>query len=534
MLRLSSLAAALVLAAAPAGAASVDPERISAHVRTLASDAFEGRGPGTAGEDKTIAYLTREFAAAGARPGGRDGAWTQEVEMVRFTVSRPATPQIAGGACPASIGRSLIAWSRKSGGRVAVKDAPLVFVGFGVSAPDKQWDDFAGLDVRGKVAVVLTNDPDFAQATGPFRGADMTYYGRWSYKVEELARRGAAGAIVIHEEGPTGLPWALIETVYRQPMLDIPRGPGERVGFESWLPYTEAEKLFACAGRDLGAWKAMAQKPAFRGGRLGELSLSLDFDVTAETQVTRNVLARLPGARRPGETVVVTAHWDHMGIGAPDSTGDTIYNGALDNAGGVAGLLELARTLAAGPPLDRSVLFLAVTLEERGLLGAEYYAANPVWPLEKTVGGINMDAVNFFGPVDNMTLSGYGANELEDWLREALAERGRKLLPNPNDAVGFYFRSDHFPFVKRGVPVLFAGAGWDIADRLKNVRDPEVGARFHQPSDEWGEDLDFKAAAADMEVYRALLTRLANSDWWPGWKPGWEFGRPTPGAAAAS
>ncbi|HYD46114.1 MAG TPA: hypothetical protein VEA79_12685 [Phenylobacterium sp.] len=273
MLRLSSLAAALVLAAAPAGAASVDPERISAHVRTLASDAFEGRGPGTAGEDKTIAYLTREFAAAGAQPGGRDGAWTQEVEMVRFTVSRPATPQIAGGACPASIGRSLIAWSRRSGGRVAVKDAPLVFVGFGVSAPDKQWDDFAGLDVRGKVAVVLTNDPDFAQATGPFRGADMTYYGRWSYKVEELARR---------------------------------------------------------------------------------------------------------------------------------------------------------------------------------------------------------------------------------------------------------------------VPVLFAGAGWDIADRLKNVRDPEVGARFHQPSDEWGEDLDFKAAAADMEVYRALLTRLANSDWWPGWKPGWEFGRPAPGAAAAS
>lgn len=530
------LALAAVLSASAAAAAPIEASRLSAHVKVLASDAFEGRGPGTPGEDKTVAYIAQQFQAAGAEPAGENGGWTQAVAMKRFTLE--AAPRIAFAGAPAaclkSAPASVIVWSRRSGARaVAVEGAPLVFAGFGVSAPDQDWDDFAGVDLRGKVAVVFMNDPDYRKQTGPFSGAAMSYYGRWTYKVEELARRGAAGVLMIHEEATTGLGWPLVQTVYTQPTIDIERGPGERLAFEGWIGFDAAKALFACAGRDLEAERAKAETGGFRAGPLGALSLDAAFTYRTDTTTTRNVVARVRGSSHPEESVLYTAHWDHMGRAGPDVTGDDIYNGALDNAGGVAGLLELARAFGSGPRPQRSIVFLATTLEEQGLLGAEYYAAHPLHDLARTAGGLNMDAVNLFGPVPNMVAAGYGKTDLQDRLEAEVKAAGRRLEPNPNDAIGFYFRSDHFPFVKQGVPMLFPGSGWDIADRLPNTRDPKIGTRFHQPSDEWGPDLDFNSAAADIDIYHRVGLKLANSRDWPGWNAGAEFKAVREASAAA-
>ncbi|HST37753.1 MAG TPA: M28 family peptidase, partial [Allosphingosinicella sp.] len=295
-------------------------------------------------------------------------------------------------------------------------------------------------------------------------------------------------------------------------------GADARLAFGAWLGLDPSRRLFACAGLDLAEQQAAAARPGFRARPLTGMRLSASFDVRVETTVTHNVLAILPGTRHADEYFIYTAHWDHMGRGRPDASGDTIYNGALDNAGGVAGLLELARVFAAGPRPERSILFIATTLEESGLLGAEYYAAHPLYPLERTVGGINMDAVNLFGPTATMEVTGLGKTALEDYLQAELAATGRRMQDDPNSVVGFYYRSDHFPFVKRGVPFLFAGSGWDLAERSP------LGTRFHQPSDQWGSELNFDSAARDMALYYRIGLRLGNSRDWPGWRPGAEFG----------
>lgn len=519
---------ALLLAGAAAAQAPPDIQaaELSRHVKMLASDEFEGRAPGTEGERRTIAYLAEQFAAAGAEPGGENGGWTQAVRMNRYSVS--GTPRIALGGpgdCAVDLGESTVLWTRNPAPRIDLASAPLVFGGYGIHAPELGWDDYADIDLRGKVVVVLGNDPDHeATDGGPFGGPALSYFGRPGSKIEEAGRRGAAAVLIVHHDDYLGMPWEFSKGAYSGPANALAGGDDGRVGFAGWLRLDSAERMFRCAGLDLEEQRKAAQRQGFRARTLPGLNLSARFDVTVEETTTHNVIARIPGARHPDETFIYTAHWDHMGRGRPDSTGDTIYNGALDNAGGVAGLIELARVFAAGPRPERSILFIATTLEENGLLGAEYYARYPLYPLETTVGGINMDAVNLFGPTGTMEVTGMGKTELERYLETELSATGRRMQDDPNSVVGFYFRSDHFPFVRQGVPFLFAGSGWELApEKAPNIRDPQVGTRFHQPSDEWTPELDFEAAARDIRLYQRVGLRLANSRDWPGWTSAGEF-----------
>jgi Zn-dependent M28 family amino/carboxypeptidase len=374
------------------------------------------------------------------------------------------------------------------------------------------------------VVVVLANDPDHELDHGPFGGHAMSYYGRMPYKVEEAGRHGALAIIAVHHDDYVGQPWRFTSGAYGGPSNGLPGADDARVAFGGWLRLDMAETLFRCAGLDLERERRAAQARGFRAHALAGMTLSARFDTTVRTVDTHNVIALLPGRRHPNESFVYTAHWDHLGRGRPDSTGDTIYNGALDNAGGVAGLLELARAFAAGPRPQRSLVFIAMTLEESGLLGSEYYVTHPLHPLATTVGGINMDAVNLFGPTGTMEVTGLGHTSLEDYLDAELQAAGRRMQDDPNSVVGFYYRSDHFPFARAGVPFLFAGSGWELAEqRAPNIRDPQVGTRFHQPSDEWSPELDFAAAARDVTLYYRVGLRLANSRDWPGWRPGTEF-----------
>lgn len=521
-----------MLVTVPAGmasshsAAEIEPQALSRHVRALASDAFEGRGPGTEGERRTIAYLAEQFRLAGAQPGGENGGWTQAVRMNRYAIGGPRRIAIAGTRpeCSFEPGEGMIVWTRNPAARVAIDGAPLLFAGHGVNAPDLGWNDYAGAEVRGKIVVLLSNDPDHGLDSGPFGGRAMSYYGRFGVKAEEAARQGALAVILVHDPEASDTSWDVFRSAYSAPANGLADSADARSAFSSWLHLDQARRLFACAGLDLADEQAAARRRGFRARELTGVRLSAAFDVTVETTTTHNVIAILPGTRYPDETFLYTAHWDHLGRGRPDPAGDAIYNGALDNAGGTAGLIELARVFAAGPQPERSILFIATTLEESGLLGAEYYASHPLYPLETTVGVINMDAVNLFGPTGTMEVTGMGKSELEDYLRAELEATGRRMRDDPNSVVGFYYRSDHFPFARRGVPALFAGSGWELAaERAPNRREPQVGTRFHQPSDEWEEGLDFAAAARDMRLYHRIGLRLANSRAWPGWKPGAEF-----------
>jgi Zn-dependent M28 family amino/carboxypeptidase len=522
-----SAALALLLAAGAAAQAppTIEASELSRHVKMLASDEFEGRAPGTEGERRTIAYLAEQFAAAGAQPGGENGGWTQAVRMSRYRVA--GTPEISlsgDGECGFDLGDATTIWTRNAAPRVEIAGAPLVFGGYGVHAPSLGWDDYGDLDLTGKVVVLLANDPDHEAETGPFGGPALSFFGRPGSKIEEAGRRGALGVLIVHHDEYLGMPWDFSRGAYSMPANALAGSDDGRVAFSSWLRLDAAERLFGCAGLELESERKAAQRQGFKARALPGLGLSARFDVEVEETVTHNVIARIRGSRHPDETFIYTAHWDHMGIGRADSAGDTIYNGAMDNAGGVAGLIELARVFAAGPRPERSIVFIATTLEENGLLGAEYYARNPIYPLETTVGGINMDAVNLFGPTGTMEVTGLGKTTLERYLEEELTATGRRMQDDPNSVVGFYFRSDHFPFVRRGVPFVFAGSGWELApEKAPNTRDPQVGTRFHQPSDEWVPELDFEAAARDIRLYHRVGSRLANSRDWPGWTSAGEF-----------
>lgn len=528
---LSVAAASAAARAEPAPAAAM----LSQHTRILASDAFAGRAPGSEGEVQTLRYLIAQFKKAGVQPAGEKGGWTQEVPFRRHRLERQPSLAIAGERpeCSFALDGATVLWTKNAAPEVAIERAPLLFLGYGVEAPDRGWDDYAGIDLTGKIALVLANDPDHERKSGPFEGPAMTYFGRLSHKTEAAARHGALAVLVINHPSFSGYSWELVQSLYAPPALDIPRRE-RQLAFEGWLRQEAAERLFRCAGLDLETQRQAAQRPGFAAVPLGGVRLSTRFAVQVETAKTFNVLAWLPGRLHPEESFVYTAHWDHLGRGKPDSSGDTIYNGAMDNAAGVAGLLELARAFAAAPPTARSQLFIATTMEENGLLGAEFYAAHPRFALEKTVGGINMDAVNVFGPTWTMEMTGIGKTTLEEDVAHALTRQGRRLQSDPNAVVGFYYRSDHFPLVKRGVPFVFAGSGWELADKkAPNTRDPQLGTRFHQPSDEWTPELDFAAAARDLKVYYEVGRALSESAAWPSWKPGAEFKALREASAAA-
>ncbi|MBX7248843.1 MAG: M28 family peptidase [Caulobacteraceae bacterium] len=523
----ASLAAASALAAAPP---RIDPDRFGGYVRELADDRYEGRAPATPGEARTIAWIADQFHRLGLEPAGPNGSYFQDVPLMKFTRKGPAASRFSLGGQDWSLtpGDDILVNSIRPVAQARVDGAPLVFVGYGVHAPERQWDDFKGVDLHGKIMVVLVNDPDFEAPAGHpthdrFDGQAMTYYGRWTYKFEEAARQGAAGVLIVHETAGAGYPWTTLQNSDNTPKLDIVRDdPAEHSApVQGWIQRPVAEALFRRAGLDFAALKEAAKTPAFRPVEIPGARFSTAFEVDAQRVLTHNVLARITGRRHPDETLIVSGHWDGLGRAKPDATGDDIYNAAIDNATGVAAVLEFARLFRQGPRPDRTILFASWTAEEAGLLGAEYYATHPLRPLETTVGNVNFDSI-LPGPADpNIVIIGYGKSNFQDWLERAAKAAGRTLIPDPAPQAGAFYRSDHFPLARRGVPMLFPSAGFTGASEAS--RD-YVKNRYHQPSDAWNPAWRFDGAAQDLQLAFDVTRRLANSRDWPGWNPGSEFG----------
>ena len=540
-LRVFSVAVVLGATAAVAAVvnppAGIDAKRLSRHVQVIAGDDYEGRGPATAGEKKTIAYLVARMRAAGLQPGGdraKNGkrGWTQAVPLGRFEIRGPIKAGFTSGGQIETVTQGdqvTLRAAQTNVDRVSIKDAPVVFAGYGVTAPERNWDDFKGMDLRGKVVLVLVNDPDFETGKGDFGGKAMTYYGRWTYKYEEAARRGAAGLLVIHETAPAAYGWATVKNSNANAQFDIVRARPSDVHplLEGWIQRDETVALFKKAGLDFESMKQKAQGRDFQPVALKGTTFSADFAVDHKVITSFNVLGLLPGAKRADETVLYTAHWDHLGVGDPDARGDRIYNGAVDNGTGVAGLLELGRVFAKAPRTDRSVVFMSVTAEEKGLLGSTYYAAHPVYPLAKTVADLNMDALDVYGRARNLSTSGSGQTDLQDILTRYLRGDGRYYSPDQEPEAGHFYRSDHFPLAKVGVPAISIGSGNDLvkgaAAAGKAAKAAYVKDKYHQPADEWSADWDLSGQVQDLELLYRMGRDLANSRTWPGWYAASEF-----------
>ncbi|WP_292052904.1 MULTISPECIES: M20/M25/M40 family metallo-hydrolase [unclassified Brevundimonas] len=507
----------------------IDPERLNSLTRELASDRFEGRAPGTPAEMLTVEWIAEQFQKLGLEPGGPDGSWFQVAEVSRTSQDGPATLSARVGDHSVTFERAkdIIVGSDRPISRISLKDTPVVFAGYGVSAPERGWDDFKGVDVRGKIILVIVNDPDFGAPEGhpvanTFDGQAMTFYGRWPYKFQEAAAQGAAGVLVIHDTAGAGYPWSTLEGSSTAPDLDIVRADPEkeRVAAQGWITSEATQKLLQLAGLDLDEMRVAARNRDFRAVELEGVTMDIDFGQKADRIQTRNVIARIPGTEFPDETVMFGAHWDGYGRGTPKN-GDDIYNAAVDNATGVAGVLEIARLFAEGPKPRRTVAFISWAAEETGLLGAEYYAANPVFPLEKTVANINMDSLLPGDDIDpNIVVIGAGKSDLDMRLAPYAAREGRRLIPDPAPQAGAFYRSDHFPLARVGVPALFAAAGFTGHNEAS--RD-YVANRYHTPQDEWTPQWTMKAAAADVQLIYEVGRDLANSRDWPQWTAGSEF-----------
>lgn len=531
----------LMVLAVPGGAMAQAPvfsaARVSADIRTIASDAFEGRAPATRAEGKTVAWLIAQYKAAGLQPGGEKvggvRGWTQDVPLQHSAFIAP--PQVSVEGLGSWVQGTQIALRppQNGGNSYDLTKAPLVFVGYGVSAPEQHWDDFKGVDLKGKVAVVLVNDPDFEDAACvngcPFGGKAMTYYGRWTYKYEEMARRGAAGVLVVHEDKPASYGWATVASSNTHDTFDIVRkdAAATHTPMEGWITRGSAVALFKASGLDFEAAKAKARTRDFA-------PLVLTPTITAQYRAkvavihSKNVVGLLPGRTHPDETVIYSAHWDHLGIGEPDAKGDRIFNGALDNASGTAALVELARAYGKAPRPARSVVFLAVTAEERGLLGSEYYAQNPLYPLGTTAGVLNMDCpFGYAGGAHDFTISGSAKLGLLDMLIAQGAKQGLTYAPEEHPEAGGFYRSDHFSFAKVGVPAVSFELGEDLIKGGK-ARGEEVGKeytdnRYHQPADEWSADWDLSGAPQALSMVYAVGRELADGRGWPAWGAGSEF-----------
>ncbi len=527
----TALAVAVTAIAAPALAQqTVSPERLSADVKTLASDAFEGRAPGTAGETKTIDWLVAQFKAMKLAPGGPDGSWTQAVPLVH---TRMGTGTVTAGAQTLTQSRDVYLSTVRGVDRVAIASAPMVFVGYGVTAPERGWDDFKGLDLKGKVAVFLVNDPDFEatagdDAKGRFGDRRMTYYGRWTYKFEEAARRGAVAALIVHDTAGAGYGWDTVKAPAGENYDIVRSDPTSRVLLQGWIEGAAAIRLFAESGQDLAALRKAARRSDFRPVVLKQ-AFSVDLPVRHDTAESRNVLAKLPGKTRPDEVVMFGAHWDAYGIGAPDAQGRTIRPGANDDALGVAGVLELARTFAKRPRTDRSLVFALWSGEERGLLGSETYAVDPVYLAAKTVANLTLDILQTAGPARDVLLVGAGQNSLEDMLGDAAKAQGRVVTPEALPERGLFYRADHFAVARRGVPTLLLMAISGASDLVTGGR-PAGQAWldgymkcYHQTCDAWSKDWDLRGAAQDVALFQTIGTTLANGRAWPEWREGSEF-----------
>jgi Zn-dependent M28 family amino/carboxypeptidase len=487
-----------------------------------------------------VAYIAEQFRAAGLEPGVPGGGWYQDVPLNQSDiVGRPdVSVTVAGRRIALAQGEQVaIRASMRNVDRVDLARAPLVFLGYGVRAPERRWDDFKGQDLRGKVGVVLINDPDFETGAGDFGGRAMTYYGRWTYKYEEAARQGLAGLLIVHETAPASYGWATVKNSNTNTMFDIVRADPAAVHplMEGWIQRDVTVDLFRAAGLDFETLKRQARTREFRPVPLGDATLSASYAVRRATIRSRNVLARLPGRTHASETILYGAHWDHLGVGAPDARGDSIYNGAVDNATGVAAVLELARVFASGPRPERSIVFAAWTAEEKGLLGSEYYAANPAYPLATTAAGFNIDALAPTGPSRDVLVVGYGQSELEDRLERVLAGGGRVVARDPHPEAGYFYRSDHFPMAKRGVPMLYIDSGLDLLAGGTSAGEAADAAyrrdRYHQAADEVDATWRFDGMARDVGVLHQLGQALANSREWPNYRTTSEF-RPVRDATA--
>jgi Zn-dependent M28 family amino/carboxypeptidase len=530
------VACAAATAAGPATSApDIQAARMLNHVKMLASDEFEGRQPGTPGEDKTVAYLEAAFKKMGLEPGNTDGTYIQKVPMVGITPKATSLVFDKGGQkLELRYRDDYVGWSKRVTENVGLDATDVIFAGYGVQAPEFKWDDFKGIDIKGKTIVVLVNDPP---VTGPggqldpkvFGGRAMTYYGRWTYKFEKGAELGAAGVLIVHETGPAGYPFNVVQgNVGEKLDLVTPDKNMGRAAIEGWITTDKARELFKLAGQDFDALKKAALSRDFKPVPLG-LTATVHVKNSFRTIDSRNVVAKREGSDPAlrDEYVIYTAHWDHFGIGEPEN-GDKIYNGAADNASGCAAVLEIADAFAnAQPAPKRSILFLMVTAEEQGLLGSEYYARTPVYPLNKTLAVINIDGVNTWGRTKDIVLIGKGASDLDDYTMAAAKEQGRVVIPDAEPEKGFYYRSDHFNFAKVGVPALDPSDGIDFVGKPAGwgmkMRDKYTVEDYHQPSDEVKPDWDLSGAVEDAKLYYTVGLRVANATKWPEWKPGNEF-----------
>lgn len=528
----ASAAIALVslLLSAPA-AAQISAAGIKEHVRVLSSDEFKGRGPTQEGDEKTVAYLARQFEAAGLEPGGPNGSWYQDVPLIRYDRVGPVriSASVAGATIPLEAGKDVTASSRIVG-ETRLDGAPLVFVGYGIDDPAIGWNNYGDMDLKGKVAVFLANDPDFeAPAPGEFGGRALVFAGRFGAKVEAARRRGAAAVLVIHETAPASYPWSQVANSDPLPGFGLvpadPKAPG--FGLTGWLHRDAALNLFRRAGLDFEQLKAAARQKNFRAVAIGNARLSARFAMTATPVASRNVVARLKGRTRPDETIVYGAHWDANGIGPADARGDTIRNGAIDNATGTATLLEIARAFAKGRRPERSLLFIGYTAEEKGLLGAEYYAANPLYPLETTAAVFNLDPHVAMGKARSLDLIGGGRTDLERDLVRVARKHGLRVDEERSPEAGWYFRSDHFAFAKKGVPALAFRAGRDLVKGGVAAGDAQIADynenRYHQTTDEFDPAWDMGGAAQEARVAYELGRELAGSGRWPTWNDGVEY-----------
>jgi len=535
------LAAAALLAASPAaadGAGPISAQRISDITRELASDPYAGRAPGGPGEQKTIDYLVGQFKALGLEPAGDDGTFVQAVQLYRFQTQPGGTYRLTAPGLARTLQTQvdLRVETQRPVEHVAIQDAPLVFVGYGVSAPERGWDDFKGVDLKGKIAVILINDPDFEAkegeaVAGRFGGRSATYYARWTYKYEEAVRQGALGALIVHETAGAAYPWSTVVAGGGESYDVVRPDPAkDRLLLQGWLQRDLTVELFKAAGLDFEAEKARARTAAFTPVELKGAAFSADYGNAVQKLTSRNVVGAIRGSKHPDETVMYSSHWDAYGIGAPDASGATIRPGALDSATGVAGVIETARAFKAGPRPERTILFGLWTGEERGLLGSEYYAQTTTYPVGKMVASIAYDTLHPLGPTRDVVLIGSGQNQLEDRLRAVAARHGRTVTPDPRPERALNYRADHFSFGRRGVPTLLLMAlagGPDVVEGGRAAGDrwvEQFTARcYHQTCDRWEPTHDYRGAAADVDLAYEIGRQLANSRDWPDWNEGSEL-----------
>ncbi|MCH7681596.1 M28 family peptidase [candidate division KSB1 bacterium] len=509
---------------------SITAADLSADVQVLGSDEFEGRKPSSPGEEKTISFLKEEFQKLGLQPGNGD-SYFQEVPLVEITSNSDSKLNIKGKNKSATFTYSneYMAWTKRIVGKTSIKNSEMIFVGYGTVAPEYDWNDYAGLDVSGKTVVILVNDPGFAtQDSSLFNGNSMTYYGRWTYKYEEAARQGAAGAFIIHETKPASYPWEVVSGSWSGPQFDLVSDDNNmsRCAIEGWFTIGSTRAIFKQAGLDLEALKEAATTREFEAVPMG-LTASLDLSNNIRHSRSKNVIAVVPGLERADEYVFYMAHWDHLGKD-PNLEGDQIYNGAFDNATGTAGLLELAEAFATLPnPVARTIVFLAVTAEEDGLLGSRYYVSNPIYPRNKTVAAINMDGLNVYGKMKDITIIGYGNSDLDDYLEEEAKKQQRYVRPDPNPEKGYFYRSDHFSFGKEGIPALYCDNGIDHVEHGEawtlEQMDKYTAEKYHKPADEFDPNWDLSGAVDDLRLFFRLGYRLGRESTFPNWKEGTEF-----------